>query len=219
MLDEDTILQIPGYRNCNVGKLCDKNCGQKNQTDVFNFFGHNFCHSTFPPPLHCNHCRTLEFAILSLHQTFLRIYTSQSRDSRRRNIVNLGVLRLRLGEIGWWKSQPKKLKTSVRFFRLQFLSTNHPYTPPTLIAIMSEPSNLRYWVFVKHFWEFTHHGRRTLEDAISWIRRFQDCGIGRGVTKIAAEKIENIGRALKKTFKVWKGQVARPSCQTSSHSA
>ncbi len=37
---------------------------------------------------------------------------------------------------------------------------------------------------------------------------------GGGITKIPAKKIESVGRALQKTFKVWTRQVAQPSRQT-----
>ncbi len=61
--------------------------------------------------------------------------------------------------IGWQKSQLKKLKTPVWFFRRDFRhSTTVP--PP---SNCTGSSNSRYWVFVKHFWEFPHHNRRTLK--------------------------------------------------------
>ncbi len=62
---------------------------------------------------------------------------------------------------------PKKLKMLAQFFQPRFLS---PY-PPHPITISAGSSNLRYWVFVKHFWEFTHRNRRTLKFAILCLRQ------------------------------------------------
>ncbi len=50
--------------------------GDENRAEKIENVGHNFCH---PLSLHCNHRRTLEFAILNLHQTFLGIYSAQYR--------------------------------------------------------------------------------------------------------------------------------------------
>ncbi len=86
---------------------------------------------------------------------------------RRHNIANSRVLQLRLGEIGWQKSWPKKSKTLVRFFQPWFSSLN---LTPTQLAIIAGPSNSQYWVFIKHFWEFINRNCGTLEDVISRIR-------------------------------------------------
>ncbi len=121
--------------------------------------------------------------------------------------------------IGNWvtKITAKKSKMLVRFFQSRFSSPNHSHTPTTLPhcnhhrtldgrwkshrknwkrcifenlpIVIAGPSNSRYWIFVKHFWEFTHRNNR--------IRGSHDYA-GRGLTKITAEKIENIGRVLKK---------------------
>ncbi len=96
------------------------------------------------------------------------------------------------------KITPKNWKLHFDFFGSNFGS------PP--IAIIVEPSNLRYWIFIKHFWEFTRCNIEFESPAITMV----------GGTKIVSEKIGNVGRALKKTFKVWTKQVAWPSRQTSS---
>ncbi len=89
MLDKDAILQIRGSCDCNGGKLDDENRGRINRKLRFDFFSRNFRHlttHTLPPPLfHLNHRRTLEFAILNLHETFLEIYSWQYRICESRN--------------------------------------------------------------------------------------------------------------------------------------
>ncbi len=103
MFDEDPILQIQG--SCDVdGEIGwwksqpnRLNCGQKYRKRWFDFltfwfFGRNLHHRTIhtflPPPLHRNHRRTLEFAILIFRQTFLKIYPSQSQDLQIYDIMS-----------------------------------------------------------------------------------------------------------------------------------
>ncbi len=76
MLDEGAISRIRGSCACDGGKLSDENRRRKNQTDIFDFFSHDFCH---PISFH-RHRKILKFAILYLCPTFLRIYPSQSQD-------------------------------------------------------------------------------------------------------------------------------------------
>ncbi len=67
--------------------------------------------------------RILEFVILCLRPTFLRIYPLQLQEPRTRNIVsssnsfeNFKFSKLLMGGNWWRKSRPKKLKRTVRFF-------------------------------------------------------------------------------------------------------
>ncbi len=76
------------------------------------------------------------------------------------------------------KPRIKKSKTLVRFFLSRFSLLNLTHIPSPIV-IIAGPSNSRYWVFVKHFWEFTHRNRRTFEDAISQIRVSCDCYRGK----------------------------------------
>ncbi len=80
------------------------------------------------------------------------------------------------------------------FLALIFVTQPYPTPlPPSTIAIIAEPSNLRYWVFIKHFRKFTHHNRGNLEDAISQIRVSCDCDGERGgnwMMKISAKKLK-----------------------------
>ncbi len=167
-----------------------------------------------PRPNH-NHHRTFKFAILSLRQTFLRIYPSQLRDPRRRNIVNSSFLQLWRGEIGWRRSRMKNQNCQFDFFSCDF---HYPTTPPPPpIAIIAGPLNLWYWVFVKHFWEFTRHNCRTLENAISRIRGSCDCdasGVGGGENH--GWKNRKRQQGVEKMFKVGTIQVTWPSSRTLS---
>ncbi len=114
-------------------KLGDENCGRKNRTDVIDFFQMQFSSPNFPD----RNRRNLKFATLCLRLTFLRIYPSQSQDIRFCDIVsssnsfeNFKFSKMLLGEIGWWKSRPKKWKRQFDFFRSLFSSLNHPHTFP-----------------------------------------------------------------------------------------
>ncbi len=104
------------------------------------------------------------------------------------------------------KIEPKKSKTSVWFFRTRFSS------PPSALQLSQDPQ-IRDIDLCQTFLGIYSSQYR--------IRGSGDCdGSGWvGVTKIAAEKIGNVDRELKKMFKLWMRQVARPSHQTSSHSA
>ncbi len=86
MFDADSILRIRGsWDDCDgEGKEgCRKSWPKKSKTSIWLlwlwFSSPN--HSHTPLPLR-NHRRTLEFAIWSLRQTFLGIYSSQSQDPR-----------------------------------------------------------------------------------------------------------------------------------------
>ncbi len=115
------------------------------------------------PPTHTHphtHRRTLEFAILSLRQTFLRIYPSQSQDPWTHNIANSSLLRLRWGKLGDENCGRKIQKCRFDFFGCDF---RHPASHTLLPPIITGHSNSRYGVFIKQFQEFTHHNRRTCD--------------------------------------------------------
>ncbi len=83
---------------------------------------------------------------------------------------------------------------------------------PLPIAIIAGPSNLRYWIFIEHYWEFTH---RNIE--------FESPPIIRGEQKLRPKKLEMSASRLKKRLKcgrdklpgqVDRHQAARPSRST-----
>ncbi len=84
MLDAEAISWIGSCDWDGGGGLGDENRSQKNQTDIIDFFSYVF-HQTISS--HRN-CRILEFAILFLRPTFLRIYPSQSQDPWFRDIAS-----------------------------------------------------------------------------------------------------------------------------------
>ncbi len=112
MFDEDTILRIRESaivmeRNW-VTKIATKknqNAAKKNRKCQFHFIGLYFHHPTIPPP-HCNHHSTRKFVILGLHQTFLRMYPSQSQDLWICDIASFRQIILRI-----WNSQKCFTKT------------------------------------------------------------------------------------------------------------
>ncbi len=62
------------------------------------------------------------------------------------------------------KITPKKSNWRFRFFQPRFVT---PFSP-----IASSGSwNSRYCFFIQHFWEYTHHNRRTLEFMILHLRQ------------------------------------------------
>ncbi len=128
-------------------KLRDKNCGWKNWTDI-PIFQLRFSSSNFPP----SQSQDLEFAILC-RPTFLRIYPSQAQDPRIRDVAsssnsfeNFKFSKLSMEEIGWQKSQPKKLKKVGLIFSIAIFITQPPtHSPPPspIIIILAWPSR---WV-------------------------------------------------------------------------
>ncbi len=92
------------------------------------FFSRDFRHPISPITI-------AGFAILRLRQTVLRILNSKNC---------------------WWgklvdeNHDRKNWKRQFDFFSRDFCQ------PPPPITIIAGPSNSRYWIFIKHFWEFTH---------------------------------------------------------------
>ncbi len=227
MLDEDNIANSTALR-LRWGKLGDKNRRRKNETDIFNFFSHDFCHPIFPR----RNRRILDFAILCLRQTFFRIYSSQSQVPRIRNIAsssnsfeNFKFSKLLMGEIGWRKSLPKKSKMSGRFFWLRFSLLNHPHTPPPSQSLQDPWWRMKIamiklktsaWFFWPQFSSPSPHcnHRRILQFTILNLRQTflgidssqyrirgsRNCNGSEG-NENAAKKIENVGRTLKKCLK------------------
>ncbi len=141
ILDEGTILWIQVSCYCDGGNWMTKITGEKIEL-TFLIFSDAIFFTQFP---HRNR-RILEFAILRLRLTFLRIYPSQSQDPQICDIVSSSnsfetfkFSKLLMRETGWRKSRTKKSKTSVRFLWSQFSSPNHSHTPPS-IAIIAGPS-------------------------------------------------------------------------------
>ncbi len=149
-------------------KIGWQNLQPKKSNWCFRFFQPWFSSPSFP---HRNR-RILEFAILRLRQTVLRIncwWGKLSDKNQGRKIwkcrfdflVTIFVTQPHippplpsqsLQEPRWvTKIAPKKSKTSVWLFRLWFSSRS----PPTIV-ISARSSVSGYWTFVKHFWEFTH---------------------------------------------------------------
>ncbi len=111
------------------------------------------------PTLHpCHHNRrTVEFAIL-------RLWGSCDCDVGKLGNKNRG-----------WKNRKCRFIVFSRDFCYQ---TTQTHISPSPIAITTGPSNSRYWVCVKHFWEFTYRNRRTLEFVILRIWVSWDCWQG-----------------------------------------
>ncbi len=161
---------------------------------IFEFFGRNFRHLLHtPPPLHHN-CRTIEFAILRLHQTFLQIFNSQKCWTKTLYPKFKGPA-IAMGEIGWRKLRLKKSNWPIQFFQPWFSSPKSPLPQSqsqdsrfcdivsssnifeNLHNAIARPTNLRYCVFFKQFWEF---------------KILKTVDGGNWVTKITAKKMENV---------------------------
>ncbi len=121
MLDEDTKSQIRVSCDCDGGNWVIKIMAEKIVL-TFSIFSAAIFVTQFP--LH-NH-RTLEFAILRLHQTVLRI------------LNNFKFSKLLMRKIGSRKSRPKNFKT-VWFFRSWFSLTNDPHTLPSPSQSLQNP--------------------------------------------------------------------------------
>ncbi len=79
----------------------------KKSTDVFDFFGCDFCH---PVSFHRN-CRTFKFAILRFRPTFLRIKNFEKCLTKTQYCEFDGpAIVMRRGGSGWQKLPPKKWK-------------------------------------------------------------------------------------------------------------
>ncbi len=141
MLDEDTNSRVLRLRR---GKLGDENRSQKNQTDVFDFFSHDFRHPIFPHRIR----RISSNSRYCLRRTFLRILNYQNC---------------------WWgnwvtKITAEEIENIGLLFRLQFSPPNHRHTPPPL----SQSSQDSRWVMkiapqkskklVRFFWPFDFLG-------------------------------------------------------------
>ncbi len=149
MFDEDSISQIWGScDNCN-GEEGDKNRGQKNQTAVFDFW------TQFLSPIQGSvmiamgmggvvgwvtkiatekikpRFRFFWLWFLSPKFPYQQFWSFENKILktvwRRRNIVNLRILQLRWGKVGWRRSRLKKSEMWVRFFRPRFSSPNFPH--------------------------------------------------------------------------------------------
>ncbi len=215
------------------GTTDNKNRSRNNRKRRFDFFSRDFHHSityTLLPPLQSSNDSQIR-AIESLSNIFWE-FTHHNRRTfedaisqiqiletvwRRRNIANPRVLRLRYGKLGDENRSWKNQKHRFDFFGHDF---RHPttHTLPLPFAIIAGPSNSQYCVFVKQFREF-----KILKNV--WQRwNIVNSRVLRlqwewGVMKIVVEKIENVGRALKKMFKVWMRELTWSSRQTPSQLA
>ncbi len=187
-------------------------------------------HSLLP---HRNHHRTLEFAILRLRQTVLRIFNSQN---------------CWWGKLGDKNHGQKNQKRWFNFFSRNFRHlTTHTLPSPNRtrhcnhrrpsmgdenstkkiknvgslifsVAIFIPPpqpsSYSRYWIFIKHFWEFAHRNIKFKDHMI-----MMGVGGGEGEQKLWPKKLKTLAGRWKKTFKLWTRQVTRPSRQTLSRLA
>ncbi len=209
MFYEDSISQIRGSCDACDEEGGDKNCDQKNQTDISYFFGSIFITHRGS----CDDCDwgwgggkervggcVMKIATKKIKPTFSIFWLWFSSPSfldqqfwefkilknvgRRHNIANLRILQLRWGKLGVencvWKIKNVSLIFSAAIFVAQFSTSQ------------SQDSQIRYIVSSSNIFENLKFSKMFVRDTISRIRGSCDCDWRGWMTKIAAEKNQRL---------------------------